>query len=132
MREVGASAGLTGCPYDSGTSQVEQGISKAGSRRVRVLAVELAWMWLQHQPRSALSQWYWARFGGGGAAAGARGPQAKRARRLRRIGIVALARKLLVALWKWLRFDELPEGAKRRRPARRARGEGHPRKRNVA
>lgn len=117
VREVGAAAGLTGCPYDSGARRVEQGISKAGSRRIRTLAVELAWMWLRFQPDSALSQWYFERFGGAGRPAKGGGPQAKRARRLRRIGIVALARKLRVALWKWLRFDTLPERAVRRVPA---------------
>lgn len=98
VRQVGAAAGLTGCPYNSGASQVEQGISKAGNRRVRCLAVELAWLWLRYQSGSALSQWYQARFGSGAA-------------RLKRIGIVALARKLLVALWKFLRKGLVPEGA---------------------
>lgn len=98
VREVGAAAGLTGCPYDSGGSQVDQGISKAGHRRIRTLAVELAWMWLRFQPTSALSQWYQERFATGG-------------KRLRRIGIVALARKLLVALWKYLHWGLIPQGA---------------------
>lgn len=97
-REVGAAAGLTGCPYDSGDSRVEQGISKAGSRRIRTLMIELSWMWLRYQPHSALSQWFQERFGSGG-------------KRLRRIGIVALARKLLVALWKFLEWGLVPEGA---------------------
>lgn len=97
-REVGAAAGLTGCPYDSGDSRVEQGISKAGSRRIRTLAVELAWGWLRYQPQSALSQWFQERFAKGG-------------KRMRRIGIVAVARKLLVALWKFLEWGMLPEGA---------------------
>jgi len=96
-RQVGALAGLTGTPYDSGQTNREQGISKAGNRWVRSLAVEMAWMWLRYQPDSALSLWFHARFGEGA--------------RVRRIGIVALARKLLVALWKWVEFDELPEGA---------------------
>jgi transposase len=97
-REVGAAAGLTGCPYDSGESRVEQGITKAGSRRVRMLMIELAWMWLRHQPNSALSQWFEKRFAKGG-------------KRMRRIGIVALARKLLVALWKFLEWGLVPQGA---------------------
>ena len=97
-REVGAAAGLVGCPYDSGESRREQGISKAGNARVRMLMTELAWRWLQFQPQSALSRWYQQRFGQGTG-------------RMRRIGIVALARKLLVALWKYLDQDVAPEGA---------------------
>ena len=97
-KEVGSIAGLTGTPYDSGGSDREQGINKAGNKRVRALAVELAWCWVRHQPNSALSQWYQRRFGAGG-------------KRLRKIGIVALARKLLVALWRWVDQDVLPEGA---------------------
>ena len=97
-RQLGALAGLTGTPHDSGNSQREQGISKAGNRMVRTGSVELAWLWLRHQPDSELSRWFWRRFGNGN-------------KRMRRIGIVALARKLLVALWKYLEFDEVPEGA---------------------
>jgi transposase len=100
-REVGGLAGLTGTPYDSGGSARDQGISKAGNRRVRTLSVELAWSWLRYQPQSELSRWYVRRFGTG-------------TKRMRRIGIVALARKLLVALWKYLAHDELPVGALRR------------------
>jgi transposase len=98
VRQVGAAAGLTGCPYDSGNSHVEQGISKAGNCRIRTLMIELAWGWLRWQKDSALSQWYERRFGGG-------------TRRQRRIGIVALARKLLVALWKFLEHGILIESA---------------------
>lgn len=98
VREVGACAGLTGTAYDSGESMREQGISKAGNRRVRGLVIELAWTWLRLQPDSALSRWFRERFAVG--------------RRSRRIGIVALARKLLVALWKYLEKGELPEGAR--------------------
>src|SRR4029077_16992924 len=76
----------------------EQGISKAGNRRLRTMAVEIAWCWLQYQPDSALSQWYQKRF-------------AKGSSRQRRIGIVALARKLLVALWRYLETGEVPAGA---------------------
>lgn len=97
-REVGAAAGLVGCPYDSGDSRVEQGISKAGSARVRVVMTEMAWRWLMFQPQSDLSRWYQRRFGTGPG-------------RMRRIGIVALARKLLIALWKYLEHDEVPLGA---------------------
>jgi transposase len=97
-REVGALAGLTPTPYQSGTSVREQGISKAGNWRVRAMAVEIAWCWLQFQPESTLARWYRRRFGGGPA-------------RLRRIGIVALARKLLVALWRYLEAGVIPDGA---------------------
>lgn len=100
-REVGGLAGLTGTPYDSGGSERDQGISKAGNRRVRTLSVELAWSWLRFQPQSELSRWYVRRFGTG-------------SNRMRRIGIVALARKLLVALWKYLVHGELPAGALQR------------------
>jgi transposase len=91
-------AGLTGTPYRSGLLDHEQGISKAGNRRVRALAIEIAWGWLFHQPQSALSRWYERRFAHGG-------------KRLRRIGIVAVARKLLVALWRYLESAVPPEGA---------------------
>jgi transposase len=97
-REVGAVAGLTGTPYDSGAGRREQGISKSGSRWVRTACVELAWNWLRFQPQSQLSEWFAIRFGGGG-------------KRQRRTGIVALARKLLVALWRYVEHDELPAGA---------------------
>ncbi|MCI0356076.1 MAG: IS110 family transposase [Acidobacteria bacterium] len=100
-REVGGLSGLTGTPYDSGGSERDQGISKAGNRRVRTLMVELAWSWLRYQPQSELSQWYVRRFGSGSP-------------RMRRVGIVALARKLLVALWKYLARDESPAGALQR------------------
>ena len=98
-REVGALAGLTPTPYDSGKSQREQGISKAGNQRIRTLAVEISWAWLRFQPQSKLSQWYMKRFGSGG-------------KRMRRIGIVAMARKLLIDLWRYLEYDKLPEGAR--------------------
>ena len=98
-REVGALAGLTPTPYDSGKSLREQGISKAGNQHIRALAVEIAWAWLRFQPQSKLSQWYMKRFGGGG-------------KRMRRIGIVAMARKLLIDLWRYLEYDKIPEGAR--------------------
>jgi transposase len=97
-REVGALAGLTPTPYQSGAVAREQGISKAGNARVRSMVIELAWCWLRFQPQSALAQWYQARFGAGG-------------RRQRRIGIVALARKLLIALWRYLDAGVVPDGA---------------------
>jgi len=96
--EVGAAAGLAPTPYDSGGSQTEQGISKSGNRRVRALMTEVAWYWLMHQPGSKLSQWFMERYGHG-------------SKRMRRIGIVALARKLLIALWKYLEQGIMPEGA---------------------
>ena len=98
VREVGACAGLTPTPYDSGDSQREQGICKAGNKRIRRTMVEAAWMWLRWQPNSQLSKWFEERFAKGG-------------KRMRRIGVVALARKLLVSLWKYLEHGEMPQGA---------------------
>jgi transposase len=97
-KEVGAAAGLAPTPYDSGGSQTEQGISKSGNRRVRALMTEVGWYWLMHQPGSKLSRWFQERYGQG-------------SKRMRRIGIVALARKLLIALWKYLEKGIIPEGA---------------------
>jgi transposase len=97
-RELGSLAGLAPTPYQSGDGGREQGISKAGNRPVRAMAIEFAWAWVRHQPDSALSIWYQKRFGHGNS-------------RIRRIGIVALARKLLIALWRYLEFDVIPEGA---------------------
>jgi transposase len=98
-KQAGALVGLTGTPYQSGGSAREQGISKAGSKRMRKMLVELAWCWLRWQPESSLSQWYVRRFGTG------KGPA-------RKIGIVALARKLFIALWKYLERGEIPAGAR--------------------
>lgn len=97
-RELGACAGLTPTPYSSGDRHREQGISKAGNRRIRSLMVELSWLWLRYQRKSALSQWYGERFAQGGA-------------RMRRIGIVAMARKLLIALWRYVSEGLIPAGA---------------------
>jgi transposase len=97
-REIGALAGLTPTPFQSGGEDHEQGISKAGNTLIRAMAIEIAWGWLRFQPDSALSQWYQERFGAGST-------------RLHKIGIVALARKLLIALWHYLASGELPEGA---------------------
>ena len=97
-REVGALAGLTPTPYQSGENARERGISKAGNRFIRAIAIEIAWAWLRYQPDSKLSRWYQKRF-------------AKGSNRVRRIGIVALARKLLVALWQYLEYGVIPEGA---------------------
>ena len=98
-KEVGSVLGLTPTPYSSGSDEREQGISKAGNKRARSLLVELSWLWLRHQPDSALSQWFKERFSGGG-------------KRLRRIGIVALARRLAVALWRYTAQGVIPEGAR--------------------
>jgi len=97
-RQVGGLSGLTSTPYQSGDESQEQGIDKAGNRPVRTMAVEIAWGWLRYQPQSELSLWYQRRFGHGG-------------KRMRKIGIVALARKLLVAFWRYLEYGEIPAGA---------------------
>jgi transposase len=97
-RQLASAAGLTPTPFASGTVDREQGISKAGSARVRALLVEMAWLWLRRQPRSQLSQWFLERFG-------------KSGKRSRRVGIVALARKLLIALWRYLEQGVIPQGA---------------------
>lgn len=88
-------------------SEVEQGISKAGNRRARWLMVELARSWLRFQPASQLSQWFNERFGPTGKC-------------VRRIGIVALARRLAVALWRYLEFGEIPLGATLKSPVDKA------------
>lgn len=97
-RQVGALAGMVATPYLSDQSQSDQGISKSGNKRVRAMMIELSWLWLRWQPQSALSRWYQRRFGHG-------------SKRMRRVGIVALGRKLLIAFWRYLEFDQLPEGA---------------------
>ena len=97
-RQVGGLAGLTGTPYQSGSTNREQGISKAGNRWIRGIAIEVAWMWLRYQPQSELSRWYQQRYGHGNS-------------RMRRIGIVALARRLLIELWKYLKTGTPPAGA---------------------
>ncbi len=97
-RQVAAYAGLAPSPWQSGGVDRDQGISKAGNPRLRHTMIELSWFWLRHQPESALSKWFVARVGA------ARG-------RIRRIAIVALARKLLVALWRYVAQGVVPEGA---------------------
>lgn len=97
-REVGALAGLTPMPHRSGEEDHELGISKVGNRHIRAMAIEIAWVWLRYQPNSELSRWYQRRFGKG-------------SKRLHKIGIVALARKLLIAIWRYLEFGTLPVGA---------------------
>ena len=97
-RQVGALAGLTPTPYQSGDTNKELGLNKAGNRWIRSMIVEIAWGWLKWQPGSALSRWFMQRYGKGGA-------------RSRKKGIVALARKLLIALWHWVEHEQKPEGA---------------------
>ena len=97
-RQVGGLAGLTDAHYRSGDLKHEQGISKAGNRWVRALAINTAWAWLRYQPQSALARWYEQKFGRGNS-------------RTRKIGIVALARKLLIAFWRYLDTGVIPEGA---------------------
>ena len=99
-RQVGACVGLVPQPYDSGESRVDQGISKQGNRRVRALLIEMAWMWLRYQPHSALAQWFKQRTRGSG-------PN----KRARRIAIVAVARRLVIALWRYLEHGVVPNGA---------------------
>jgi transposase len=97
-KEVGALSGLVPMPHQSGGSYREQGISKAGNRHIRAMAIEIAWGWLRDQPESELTKWYEKRFGQG-------------SKRIRKIGIVALARKLMIALWRYLETGVIPEGA---------------------
>jgi transposase len=97
-RQVGSYFGLTGTPYNSGNRQRDQGISKAGNRRARELAIELAWLWTIHQPDSELTRWFRERV------RDIKG-------RIRRITIVAVARKLMVALWRYLTTGMVPTGA---------------------
>jgi len=97
-KQVGSLAGLTPTPHQSGETERERGVGKDGNRHVRAVAIELAWAWLRFQPESELSRWYQRRFGHGST-------------RLRKIGIVALARKLLIALWRFVERGVVPEGA---------------------
>ena len=97
-RQLASFTGLVGAPFASGDTRREQGITKAGNKWTRSVIVEVAWMWLRYQPQSALSRWYFRRFGGPG-------------KRMKKIGIVALARKLVVALWRYLEKGIPPEGA---------------------
>ena len=93
-RQLAAYAGLAATPWQSGAVVHEQGVSKAGNPRVRTKLVQLAWLWLRHQPQSALARWFRAK-----------------SQRGRKIAIVALARKLLVALWKYVSAGVVIEGA---------------------
>lgn len=97
-REVAGILGLTATPQASGDRRRELGIGKSGSALLRGLALELAWCWLRYQPRSELSNWFRRRFAGGGS-------------RQRRIGIVAVARRLMIALWRYVETGQVPAGA---------------------
>ena len=99
-RQVGSCVGLAPQPYNSGESRVDQGISKQGNRRVRALLIEMAWMWLRYQPDSALARWFAQRTSGGGNQRG------------KRIAIVAVARRLAIALWRYLKDGVVPDGAR--------------------
>jgi transposase len=96
--EVGAASGLCPTPFASGKMDREQGISKGGNHRVRALAIEIAWSWIRYQPHSELTRWFVKRFANGG-------------KRMRRVGIVAVARRLLIDLWRFLEHGRIPEGA---------------------
>jgi transposase len=97
-REIGGLLGFAPVPYQSGDVAHDQGISRAGNERLQAISVQLAWNWIRWQPTSALTQWYQHRFGGGG-------------KRMRRIGIVAVARKLVIALWRYATTGVVPAGA---------------------
>ena len=99
-RQVGSCVGLVPQPYDSGESRVDQGISKQGNRRVRALLIEMSWLWLRYPPDSAITQWYAQRTSGSG-------PN----KRGKRIAIVAVARRLTIALWRYLEQGVIPAGA---------------------
>lgn len=97
-RQVGALAGLVSAPYRSGTRVVDQGLTRSGLPAVRRIAVEIAWAWIRYQPLSGLTRWYQRRFGGGSPGT-------------RRVGIVALARRVIIALWRYSQTGVVPEGA---------------------
>jgi transposase len=97
-KQVGSYFGLAPSPWKSGRTDREQGISKAGNPRARQAAIELAWLWLRHQPNSALSKWF-------------RAPTLNASKRIKRITIVAMARKLMVALWRFVTAGLVPDGA---------------------
>jgi len=103
-RQVGCLSGLTSAHYQSGENNYDQGISKAGIVPVRQIAVELAWGWVRYQPKSELTVWYNKRFANGG-------------KKARMVGIVAVARKLLIELWRYLETGALPEGAELKKAA---------------
>ena len=96
-RQIGGLLGFAPTPYNTGESEREQGISRAGNERLQAISIQLAWNWVRWQPHSALTQWYRAHFG--------------RGKRARRIGIVAVARKLVIALWRYVTTGVAPAGA---------------------
>jgi transposase len=96
-RQIGGLLGFAPTPYASGDSEREQGISRAGNARLQAVSIQLAWSWVRWQPQSPLTQWFHAHFAKG--------------KRARRIGIVAVARKLLIALWRYVTSGRVPEGA---------------------
>jgi transposase len=96
-REIGRLLGFAPAKYNSGDTEHDQGISRAGNRRLQAISIQLAWNWVRWQQTSALTQWYLAKFGDH--------------RRSRRIGIVALARKLLITLWRYATTGVVPTGA---------------------
>ena len=96
-RQIGGLLGFAPTPYASGETEREQGISRAGNARLQAISIQLAWNWVRWQPHSALTHWYQANFGKG--------------KRARRLGIVALARKLVIALWRYVTSGVVPTGA---------------------
>ncbi len=112
-RQVGACVGLVPQPYDSGQSRVDQGISKRGNRRVRALCIEMAWFWIRYQPESVISRWYQRRTGGN-----------EKNKRGKRIAIVAVARRLVIALWRYVDQGVIPEGAELKRVSGTAMSQG--------
>ena len=97
-RQLAGCTGLSPSPYNSGDRERDQGISKAGNRRARRVLIELSWLWLRYQPDSEITQWFNRRW-------------ATQGKRARRVGIVAVARRLVIALWRYLETGEVPAGA---------------------
>ena len=97
-KALGSYAGLTATPFSSGGTEREQGIGKAGNRRLRTVMIELAWLWQRYQPGSAQVIWFRERVGGTG-------------KRMRKVMVVAMARRLLIALWRFATQGVVPEGA---------------------
>lgn len=111
-RQVGACLGLVPQPYDSGQSRVDQGISKQSNNRLRALSVEMAWMWVRHQPKSELTQWFLKHTGTDGTPG--------KGKRGRRIAIVAVARRLMIELWRYIQNGVVPKGSELKPTVRRA------------
>src|SRR5450631_1104928 len=97
-RQVGSFLGLTPSPYSSGEEERCQGISRAGSGHVRAIMIEAAWLWIRHQPKSTLTRWFLERTAG-------------QSTRMRKTMIVAVARKLAIALWRYVEHGLVPQGA---------------------